>query len=45
MIPDVIDEAAVKTNMRREELFYSFFVSGSKFAAGLTLAFSAGVYK
>ncbi len=45
MIPDVIDEAYVKMNARREELFYAFFVFGNKFAVGITLGLSTGIYK
>ncbi len=45
MLPDVVDEALVKTHVRREELFYSFFVSGNKFAQGIILAFSTGLFK
>ena len=45
MLPDVIDEAYLKTGVRREELFYAFFVFGTKFAGGVTLGISTGIYK
>ena len=45
MVPDVIDEACVTNMVRREELFYSFFVFGNKFAGGVTLAISTAIYK
>ncbi len=45
MIPDVIDDASIKMNFRREELFYAFFVFGSKFAVGITLGLSTGTYE
>lgn len=38
MLPDIINEAAVKENgIRREALFYSFFVFLQKFGAGITI--------
>uniref|UniRef100_A0A1X7V8H0 Major facilitator superfamily (MFS) profile domain-containing protein n=1 Tax=Amphimedon queenslandica TaxID=400682 RepID=A0A1X7V8H0_AMPQE len=45
MLPDVVDDASLKTGIRREELFYSFFVFGNKFSSGITLGISTGVYK
>ena len=45
MVPDVVDSASLKSGIRREEFFYSFFVFGNKFSAGLTLALSTGLYK
>ena len=45
MLPDVVDQAALERGVRREELFYAFFVFGNKFAGGVTLGISAGVYK
>ena len=45
MVPDVIDAAAIMKGTRREELFYSFFVFGNKFSAGITIAISTGIYK
>ncbi len=45
MLPDVVDEASLKMNVRREEMLYAFFVFGAKFASGITLALSTGVYK
>ena len=45
MLPDVIDEAYLKMGVRREELFYAFFVFGTKFAGGVTLGLSTGIYK
>jgi Na+/melibiose symporter-like transporter len=45
MLPDVIDAASLKSGVRREELYYSFFVFGNKFSAGVTLAISTGLYQ
>lgn len=45
MLPDVIDEAALRSDMRREELFYAFFVFGNKFGGGITLGISTAIYK
>ena len=45
MLPDVIDEAALLRGIRREELFYAYFVFGNKFAGGVTLGISTGIYK
>ena len=45
MLPDVIDEAALVRGVRREELFYAYFVFGNKFAGGITLGVSTGIYK
>ena len=46
MLPDVVDEAAANvSNVRREELFYAFFVFGNKLATGVTLGISTGIYK
>ena len=45
MLPDVIDEAALVRGVRREELFYAYFVFGNKFAGGVTLGISTGIYK
>lgn len=45
MLPDVVDQAALERGIRREELFYAFFVFGNKFAGGVTLGISTGVYK
>ena len=45
MLPDVIDEAYLKMGVRREELFYAFFVFGTKFSSGVTLGLSTGIYK
>ena len=45
MIPDVVDAASLKNGIRREELFYSFFVFGNKFSSGITLGISTGIYK
>ena len=45
MLPDVIDEAYLKMGVRREELFYAFFAFGTKFAGGVTLGLSTGIYK
>lgn len=45
MLPDVIDEAALKRDVRREELFYAFFVFGNKFGSGVTLGISTAIYK
>ena len=44
MLPDVVDEATLKSNVRREELFYAFFVFGNKFAGGATLGISTAIY-
>ena len=46
MLPDVVDEAAARvSSVRREELFYAFFVFGNKLATGVTLGISTGIYK
>ena len=45
MLPDVIDAAALERGVRREELFYAYFVFGNKFAGGVTLGISTGIYK
>ena len=46
MLPDVVDEAAANVStVRREELFYAFFVFGNKLATGVTLGISTGIYK
>lgn len=45
MLSDVVDEAALKTGVRREELFYAFFVFGNKFGSGVTLGISQAVLK
>ena len=45
MLPDVIDEATLKSSVQREEMFYAFFVFGNKLAGGMTLAISTAVYK
>jgi len=45
MLPDVIDEATLRTDVRREELFYAFFVFGNKFGSGVTLGLSTAIYK
>lgn len=45
MLPDVIDEATLKSEVRREELFYAFFVFGNKFGSGVTLGISTAIYK
>lgn len=45
MLPDVIDEATLRSDVRREELFYAFFVFGNKFGSGVTLGISTAIYK
>ncbi|XP_077867934.1 sodium-dependent lysophosphatidylcholine symporter 1-like [Saccoglossus kowalevskii] len=40
MIPDVIDDFTIKTGMRKEGLFYSFYVFFTKFAVGMALGMS-----
>lgn len=45
MLPDVINEAALYSPVRREEIFCAFFVFGNKLAGGLTLAISTAIYK
>ena len=45
MLPDAIDEAYLHYGVRREELFYAFFVFGNKFASGVTLGVSTGILK
>ena len=45
MIPDVVDYASLHYGIRREELYYSFFVFGNKFGSGITLGISTGIYK
>eukprot|EP00051_Salpingoeca_urceolata_P005405 m.73008 g.73008 ORF g.73008 m.73008 type:complete len:536 (+) comp14302_c0_seq1:315-1922(+) len=43
MLPDVIDFSELHTGVRREALFYSFFVFFQKFATGIALGVSTGV--
>lgn len=45
MLPDVIDESILTRSIRREELFYAFFVFGTKMSSGLSLGISTAVYK
>lgn len=45
MLPDVVDEASLARDVRREELFYAYFVFGNKFAGGVTLGISTAIYK
>ena len=45
MLPDVIDESILTRGVRREELFYAFFVFGIKLSSGLALGVSTAVYK
>ena len=45
MLPDVIDESLLTNNVRREELFYAFFMFVSKLSNGLALGVSTAVYK
>lgn len=45
MLPDVIDESMLTRDVRREELFYAFFVFVNKFCAGLSLGLSTAAYK
>ena len=45
MLPDVVDQATLVSDVRREELFYAFFVFGNKFGSGFTLAVSTAIYK
>ncbi|XP_064382640.1 sodium-dependent lysophosphatidylcholine symporter 1-B-like [Halichondria panicea] len=45
MLPDVIDDAVLARDVRREELFYAYFVFGNKFAGGVTLGISTAIYK
>ncbi|XP_062507272.1 sodium-dependent lysophosphatidylcholine symporter 1-like [Corticium candelabrum] len=40
MLPDAIDEAAARDGVRRESLFYAFFVFWQKFSTGIALALS-----
>ncbi len=45
MLSDVVDEASLKMNIRREEMLYAFFIFGTKFVSRITLTLSIGVYK
>jgi len=45
MLPDVIDASILKFSVRREELFYAYFVFGNKFGNGFTLAVSTAILK
>jgi Na+/melibiose symporter-like transporter len=45
MLPDVVDKAFVEQGVRREELFYSFYVFFSKFGAGVSLGISTLILK
>ena len=45
MVADVVVAASLEKGIRREELFYAFFVFGNKFSAGITLGVSTGIYK
>ena len=45
MLPDVIDEATLAQDVRREELFYAFFVFVVKTASGLGAGLSALSYE
>ena len=45
MLPDVIEESLLTQEVRREELFYAFYVTVNKLTAGFALVVSAGVYK
>ena len=40
MLPDVIEESEIPYGVRREELFYAYFVFFTKFGAGITLGIS-----
>ncbi|KJE89637.1 hypothetical protein CAOG_01073 [Capsaspora owczarzaki ATCC 30864] len=41
MLPDTIDEAQVLTGVRRESVFYAFFVFFQKFTSGIALSLSS----
>ncbi len=41
----MIDESILTRGIRREELFYAFFVFMVKFSGGLALGISTAVYK
>lgn len=43
MLPDVIEESEVHYGVRREELFYAYFVFFTKFGAGVTLGISNAI--
>ena len=44
MLPDVIDEATIECGgVRREALYYSYFVFAQKFAAGIAIALSTAI--
>ena len=45
MLPDVIDESLLTNGVRREELFYTFFIFASKLSNGLALGISTAMYK
>jgi Na+/melibiose symporter-like transporter len=40
MLPDVIDEFALKNRQRNEAIFYSFYVFFTKLATGIAIALS-----
>ncbi|XP_065890144.1 sodium-dependent lysophosphatidylcholine symporter 1-B-like isoform X2 [Dysidea avara] len=43
MLPDVIEESEIPYGVRREELFYAYFVFFTKFGAGITLGISTAI--
>ena len=43
MLPDVIEESELHYGVRREELFYAYFVFFTKFGAGITLGISNAI--
>lgn len=45
MLPDVIDEAALRSDVRHEELFYAFLSFVSNISGGFGAGISALSYK
>lgn len=43
MLPDVVEESEIPYGVRREELFYAYFVFFTKFGAGITLGLSTAL--
>ena len=40
MLPDVVEESEMFYGVRREELFYAYYVFFTKFGAGITIGVS-----
>lgn len=45
MLPDVVEESEIPYGVRREELFYAYFVFFTKFGAGVTIGLSTAILK